>query len=135
MGSCTWRFGRLFGGISYVTVHCPETSLYAYASSPLHPLQEEERSLAENNNKWLNSLNSVHLRIFCCCCCCCCLLCFCFVVVVVVLGGGLCLRSVGCVSVDVASVHKKESPLCVRMLCSLAWQNEVFAANIEQVPG
>ena len=64
MGSCTWRFGRLFGGISYVTVHCPETSLYAYASSPLHPLQEEERSLAENNNKWLNSLDAVHLRVF-----------------------------------------------------------------------
>ena len=48
---------------------------------------------------------------------------------------GLCLRSAGSVSADVASVHKKESPLCVRVLCSLMWQTEAFTANTEQVPG
>ena len=35
---------------SALTVHCPETPVYAHASSPLHPLQKQERSLTQTTN-------------------------------------------------------------------------------------
>ena len=112
MGSCTWRFGRLLGGISS---YCPLSRNTSVCTCIIAPTSiAETGALPDTNNKWLNSPDAVH---FAC------------------VFEGLCLRSAGSVSADVASVHKKESPLCVRVLCSLMWQTEAFTANTEQVPG